>query len=195
MKLVSIVSDILNEQIATAFATSQTLKPQMKGNNLGQDGEFKMGQGPIRYSNQAVNLIKKFESFQDKAYLCSAGKKTIGYGTRLDYHPEIKKGVCITEPKATELLRKDLDTLVTPVIKKNIKVKLKQNQIDALYSLIHNIGVSNFINSNVLKLINMRRFTKMKKEWQEFQMGGGRVLPGLQRRRQEELALFFSKSV
>ena len=81
---------------------------------------------------------------------------------------------------------------VLPVIKKNIKVKLKQNQIDALYSLIHNIGVSNFVNSNVLKLINKRRFTKMKKDWQEFQMGGGQVLPGLQRRRQEELALFFS---
>ena len=141
------------------------------------------------------DIMKKYEKFVDKTYLCSAGKKTIGYGTRLDYHPEIKKNVCITEPKATELLRKDLDTLVTPVIKKNIKVKLKQNQIDALYSLIHNIGVNNFINSNVLKLINMRRFTKMKKDWQEFQMGGGRVLPGLQRRRQEELALFFSKSV
>ena len=195
MKLVSIVSDILNEQIATAFAASQAMAPRMKSDHLGQDGQLQLTQGLVRYSNQALNLIKKFESFQDKAYLCSAGKKTIGYGTRLDYHPEIKKNVCITEPKATELLKKDLDTLVTPVIKKNVKVKLKQNQIDALYSLIHNIGVNNFINSNVLKLINMRRFTKMKKDWQEFQMGGGKVLPGLQRRRQEELALFFSKSV
>jgi hypothetical protein len=82
MKLVSIVSDILNEQIASAVAASQALNPNMKVGNLSQGGEFKMGQGPIRYSNQAVNLIKKFESFQDKAYLCSAGKKTIGYGTR-----------------------------------------------------------------------------------------------------------------
>jgi lysozyme len=81
---------------------------------------------------------------------------------------------------------------VTPVIKQNIKVKLKQNQIDALYSLIHNIGVNNFVNSNVLKLINKRRFTKMKKDWQEFQLADGRVLKGLVRRRQEELALFFS---
>jgi lysozyme len=189
MKLVSIVSDILNEQIATAFATSQALKPQDKPK---QGGQYQPGQGPVMYSNQAIELIKKFEKFVDKTYLCSAGKKTIGYGTRLDYHPEIKKNVCITEPKATELLRKDLDTLVTPVIKKNIKVKLKQNQIDALYSLIHNIGMDNFINSNVLKLINLRRFTKMKKDWQEFQMGGGQVLKGLVRRRQEELALFFA---
>lgn len=192
MKLVTIVSDILNEQIASAIATSKALNPQMKVGNPDQEGQYQTGQGPVMYSNQALNLIKKYESFKDKAYLCSAGKKTIGYGTRLDYHPEIKKGICITEPKATELLRKDLDTLVTPVIKKNIKVKLKQNQIDALYSLIHNIGVDNFIKSNVLKLINKRRFTKMKKDWQEFQMGGGQVLKGLQRRRQEELLLFFS---
>ena len=76
-----------------------------------------------------------------------------------------------------------------------MKHSLRQNQIDALYSLIHNIGVSNFVNSNVLKLINLRRFTKMKKDWQEFQMADGKVLGGLVRRRQEELALFFSKSV
>lgn len=189
MKLVSIVSDILNEQMASAVATSQALKsrPSIDG-----AGEFKMGQGPIMYSNQAVELIKKFEKFMDKTYLCSAGKKTIGYGTRLDYHPEIKKDVCITEPKATELLKSDLNKMVTPVIKDNVKVKLKQNQLDALYSLIYNIGMDNFVSSNLLKMLNKGKFKRMKKDWQEFQMADGRVLPGLVRRRKEELMLFFS---
>jgi lysozyme len=144
------------------------------------------------YSNQAVELIKKYEKFVDKTYLCSAGKKTIGYGTRLDYHPEIKKNVCITEPKATELLKTDLNKMVTPVIKNNVKVKLKQNQLDALYSLIYNIGMDKFVNSNLLKMLNIGKFKKMKKDWQEFQMADGKVLKGLVRRRQEELALFFS---
>jgi lysozyme len=189
MKLVSIVSDILNEQIATAFATSQALKPQDKPK---QGGQYQPGQGPVMYSNQAVELIKKYEKFVDKTYLCSAGKKTIGYGTRLDYHPEIKKNVCITEPKATELLKTDLNKMVTPVIKNNVKVKLKQNQIDALYSLIYNIGMDKFVNSNLLKMLNIGKFKKMKKDWQEFQMADGKVLKGLVRRRQEELALFFA---
>jgi lysozyme len=189
MKLVSIVSDILNEQIATAFATSKALKPQDKPK---QGGQYQPGQGPVMYSNQAVELIKKFEKFVDKTYLCSAGKKTIGYGTRLDYHPEIKKNVCITEPKATELLKTDLNKMVTPVIKNNVKVKLKQNQLDALYSLIYNIGMDKFVNSNLLKMLNIGKFKKMKKDWQEFQMADGKVLKGLVRRRQEELALFFS---
>ena len=189
MKLVSIVSDILNEQIATAFATSQALKPQDKPK---QGGQYQPGQGPVMYSNQAIELIKKFEKFVDKTYLCSAGKKTIGYGTRLDYHPEIKKNVCITEPKATELLKTDLNKMVTPVIKNNVKVKLKQNQLDALYSLIYNIGMDKFVNSNLLKMLNIGKFKKMKKDWQEFQMADGKVLKGLVRRRQEELALFFS---
>jgi lysozyme len=192
MKLVTIVSDILNEQMASTFASSQTLNLP----SYGQDGGYKMGKGPfkgpIRYSNQAVELIKKFEKFMDKTYLCSAGKKTIGYGTRLDYHPEIKKDVCITEPKATELLKKDLDKLVTPVIKDNVKIKLKQNQIDALYSLIYNIGMDNFIESNLLKMLNKKKFKNMKKDWQEFQMADGKVLKGLVRRRQEELSLFFA---
>ena len=189
MKLVSIVSDILNEQIASAFATSQALNPQDKPK---QGGQYQPGQGPVMYSNQAVELIKKFEKFVDKTYLCSAGKKTIGYGTRLDYHPEIKKNVCITEPKATELLKTDLNKMVTPVIKNNVKVKLKQNQLDALYSLIYNIGMDKFVNSNLLKMLNIGKFKKMKKDWQEFQMADGKVLKGLVRRRQEELALFFS---
>jgi lysozyme len=192
MKLVSVVSDILNEQIATALATAKALNPQMKNDVTGQGGQFKPGQGPVMYSNQAVELIKKYEKFMDKTYLCSAGKKTIGYGTRLDYHPEIKKNVCITEPKATELLKTDLNKMVTPVIKNNVKVKLKQNQLDALYSLIYNIGMDKFVNSNLLKMLNGGKFKKMKKDWQEFQMADGRVLKGLVRRRQEELALFFS---
>jgi lysozyme len=192
MKLVSVVSDILNEQIASALATAKALNPQMKNDVTGQGGQFKPGQGPVMYSNQAVELIKKYEKFMDKTYLCSAGKKTIGYGTRLDYHPEIKKNVCITEPKATELLKTDLNKMVTPVIKNNVKVKLKQNQLDALYSLIYNIGMDKFVNSNLLKMLNGGKFKKMKKDWQEFQMADGRVLKGLVRRRQEELALFFS---
>ena len=150
MKLVNVVKVILNEQLATIYAQSKTPNVRFKIKSDYTGNNFRQGLGPLRYSDKALNLIKKYESFNNKSYLCPSGKKTIGYGTRLDYHPEIKKGVCITEPKATELLRKDLDTLVTPVIKKNIKVKLKQNQIDALYSLIHNIGVNNFINSNVL---------------------------------------------
>jgi len=192
MKLVSIVSDILDEQIASALATAKALNPQMKNDVTGQGGQFKPGQGPVMYSNQAVELIKKYEKFMDKTYLCSAGKKTIGYGTRLDYHPEIKKNVCITEPKATELLKTDLNKMVTPVIKNNVKVKLKQNQLDALYSLIYNIGMDKFVNSNLLKMLNIGKFKKMKKDWQEFQMADGKVLKGLVRRRQEELALFFA---
>ena len=192
MKLVSIVSDILDEQIASALATAKALNPQMKNDVTGQGGQYQPGRGPVMYSNQAVELIKKYEKFVDKTYLCSAGKKTIGYGTRLDYHPEIKKNVCITEPKATELLKTDLNKMVTPVIKNNVKVKLKQNQLDALYSLIYNIGMDKFVNSNLLKMLNIGKFKKMKKDWQEFQMADGKVLKGLVRRRQEELALFFS---
>jgi lysozyme len=192
MKLVSIISDILSEQMATTFAAIKPSKPQIKTDRLGQGGQLETGRGPTMYSNQALNLIKKWETFQDKAYLCDAGKKTIGYGTRLDFHPEIKKGVCITEPKASELLKKDLDTLVTPVIKNNVKVKLKQNQIDALYSLIHNIGMDNFVNSKVLKLLNTKEYPGMMKNWLEFQMADGKVLKGLRKRREDELSLFFS---
>lgn len=192
MKLVSIVSSILSEQMVSAITRPIPTRPQMKTDHLGQGGQLQTSQAPLRYSNQALNLIKKFETFQDKTYLCSAGKETIGYGTRLDYHPEIKKNVCITEPKAEQLLKGDLDKMVTPVIKNNVKIKLKQNQLDALYSLIYNIGMDNFVASNLLKVLNKGKFDKMKKDWLEFQMSDGKVLKGLRRRREEELSLFFA---
>ncbi len=191
MKLQEIVGEMLEEQLAPIFAQSLALKKYYNP-QLGQkDTNYEIGKGPIAYSDNAVNLIKKYESFENKTYLCPSGKKTIGYGTRIEYHPELKKNACITEKKATELLKKDLDTLVTPTIKKILKVKLKQNQLDALYSLIHNIGQNNFIGSKAMKYLNMGKFNKMKKEWGEFQMADGRVLPGLKKRRQEELSLFF----
>ncbi len=191
MKLQEIVGEMLEEQLAPIYAQSLALKKYYQP-QLGQkDNNYETGKGPIAYSDTAVNLIKKYESFENKTYLCPSGKKTIGYGTRIEYHPELKKNACITEKKATELLKKDLDTLVTPTIKKILKVKLKQNQLDALYSLIHNIGQNNFIGSKAMKYLNMGKFNKMKKEWGEFQMADGRVLPGLKKRRQEELSLFF----
>jgi GH24 family phage-related lysozyme (muramidase) len=52
--------------------------------------------------------------------------------------------------------------------------------------------MDNFVSSNLLKVLNVNDFKKMKKDWLEFQMADGKILKGLRRRREDELSLFFS---
>lgn len=143
-------------------------------------------------SSQGVDLIKKHESFVDKPYVDDTGKLTIGYGTRIDFNPELKNKK-ISDEVATAYLKKTLDSDVVPVIKKHVKIPLNQNQLNAIASLIYNIGKTNFLNSNLLKALNSKNIDEIKKNWEEFRMGGGRVLPGLIKRRAEEIKLFFTK--
>jgi lysozyme len=142
--------------------------------------------------SKAVNLIKNYEKFKEKEYIDDAGKLTIGYGTRLAYYPELKNRK-ISDEVATAYLKKNLESEVIPAIKRNVKRPLNQNQINALASLIYNIGITNFANSELLKAINSKNFKEIKKNWEEFRLGDGQVLPGLVRRRAEEIKLFFTK--
>lgn len=143
-------------------------------------------------SAQGVDLIKKYEKFDDKEYIDDAGKLSIGYGTRLKYHPELKNKK-INDEVATAYLKKVLDSEVVPSIKRNIKIPLNQNQLNAVASLIYNIGSSKFANSKLLKAINSKNINEIIKNWQEFRLGDGEILDGLVKRRAEEIKLFFSK--
>ena len=176
----------------------KTLYEQIIGPTPGPKNKFstidmrKLYSTDFSPSEKSLNIIKKYENFEPEEYICPSGKKTIGYGTRLDYCPELK-GKKISDEVATAYLKKDIRDKVSPVIKKNVKVPINQNQIDALISLIYNIGTTNFAKSNLLKSLNSGDFSKLKKDWEEFRVSKGKVLGGLVNRRKEELDLFFSK--
>ena len=143
-------------------------------------------------SSQGIDLIKKHESFREKPYVDDAGKLTVGYGTRLAYAPELKNKK-ISDEVATSFLKKKIDSDVLPTIKKGVKVKLNQNQLNALASLVYNIGKTQFLNSQLLNDLNSKNIDGIKKNWEEFKVGGGKVLPGLVKRRADEIKLFFTK--
>lgn len=174
-----------------------------KSDYLGKGGEFERSQrsrqnlhldknplsGVKTFSENAIDLIKKWEKFRSKTYLCSSGKKTIGYGTRIEFHPELSNA-CISESKAIQLLKNDLNRDVVTAINKFVKIPLKQNQYDALVSLIYNIGRGKFINSKLLKDINSNNVESLKQNWSEFRKSNGEVSSGLEKRRFEEIILF-----
>jgi lysozyme len=177
-----------------------------KSDYLGKGGEFEKSQrsrqnlhldknplsGVKTFSETAINLIKKWEKFKDKTYLCSSGKKTIGYGTRIDYHPELRN-TCITEAKAIQILKDDLNKNFVSAINKFVRVPLNQNEFDALISLIYNIGRRSFVNSKLLNDINSGNLSSLRKNWSEFRKDGGGVSSGLVNRRSEEIRLFNSR--
>ena len=58
----------------------------------------------MKTSQNGINKIKKYENLKLKAYKCSAGKPTIGYG----HTKEVYMGQTITKEKAEEFFREDL---------------------------------------------------------------------------------------
>ena len=142
----------------------------------------------MNISQAGLNLIKKFEGFSSVAYICPAGVLTIGYGhTGADVH----KGDHISEDMAEDLLRNDLDW-VEDTIENKVKVPLKQNQYDALCSLIYNIGGSAFSASTLLKLLNAGNFEAVPAQFLRWDKANGKPLAGLTARRQAEKKLWES---
>lgn len=142
--------------------------------------------------NQAgIDLIKQFEGFRAKPYQCSANVWTIGYGSTrdLDGTPITREHRAITETEAEIWLH---DTLVSMAgeLEPHITLGLNDNQFSALMSLAYNIGVTALSRSQTLKRLNEGDFDQMRTEWREWRKADGKVLQGLVKRREAELALF-----
>ena len=61
----------------------------------------------MKLSQNGVNLIKNFEGYREKAYKCSAGKLTIGYG----HTDGVYEGQRITKEQADNFLKEDVKNL------------------------------------------------------------------------------------
>jgi lysozyme len=121
-----------------------------------------------------------------EAYRCPRGVWTIGFGhTGSDVLP----GVTIDDARAEHLLSADLRRF-EDAVNAYVKVRITQNQFDALVSLAFNIGVANFRASTLLKKLNRGEYGGTASEFGRWIHSGGQMLPGLIRRRAEERDLF-----
>jgi lysozyme len=129
-------------------------------------------------------LLKKFEGCKLKAYRCPANVCTIGFGhTTAAGLPEVIDGMTITQKQADEILKRDL-VKYEAAVESLVKVKLTQNQFDVLTDFAYNAGVGNLKSSTMLKKINAGDLDAVPAELMKWTKGGGKVLPGLVRRRQ-----------
>ncbi len=138
------------------------------------------------YSNTGFALTRSFEGLRLEAYQDCAGVWTIGYGhTGFEVH----HGQCISEAEAEELLRSDLASAVRAV-RKCVQVDLAQHQFDALVDFCFNTGRGSFSGSSLLRYVNQGEFDSAVVQFGLWVHAGGKVVPGLVRRRAAEAALF-----
>ena len=141
-------------------------------------------------SDQGFKLIRHFEGLYLKAYLCPAKVWTIGYGHTGLRHNDgtVFKGRTITAPEAARLLLDDLRRKYEGPVTRLVTVPLAQHEFDALVSFHFNTGALG--RSTLLRKLNQGDKKGAANEFLRWTRGGGRVLPGLVRRRKSEKHLF-----
>ena len=141
----------------------------------------------MKTSKKGIELIISFEGFCPNATKCLKSEKyyTIGFG---HYGKDVKENDTITKSKAIDLLKSDLEKFEKKVNKYS-SYNFTQNEYDALVSFCYNVG-------NIDQLT--AKGTRSKKEIADKMLlyckSGGKVIRGLQKRREKERALFLNSS-
>ena len=151
-------------------------------------------------SKACYDLIKQFEGFRSKAYLCPAGILTIGFGhTGTDVLP----GMRVTEAQADELLKRDVARFAL-MVEKALTAKVSQGQFDALVSFCFNTGpgkagvkdglitLKNGNPSSLLRKTNSGDKLGAAAELDKWTKANGQELRGLVARREAEQRLYLS---
>lgn len=156
----------------------------------------------MQYSENLVKFLKEKEGLRLRAYKPVPSEKffTIGHG---HYGADVAKNQVITEKKADELLRDDIDKCLCQLSSwfdglmedKGQEVhELRQNEVDALLSFIFNLGYWRFRNSTLSKkLANYLcggEALPVAKAFLPWRYAGGKILRGLTIRRAEEANMF-----
>jgi lysozyme len=150
---------------------------------------MKPGTAAVRSAIAAMALsavgyvsITKQEDFRAVAYLPTPHDVyTLGFGST----EGVRKGDTITVPKALARALSDVQKF-EGVLKKCVHVPLHQHEYDAFISLAYNIGTSAFCGSTLVAKLNAGDYEGACLEIKRWNRQGGRVLPGLVRRREAE---------
>lgn len=145
----------------------------------------------MKISDKGLNLIKSFEGCRLTAYKDSVGIWTIGYGTttadKTITGTTIRQGLQISRETADDWLRKSIDKKYGPKVDKYSKYEWNQNEFDALVSFAYNIGSIDGLTAS-----GSRSKEEIADKILAYNRAGGKVLSGLNRRRQAERALFIT---
>lgn len=139
----------------------------------------------MEFSNEYYARLIVMEGFRAKAYRCPSGVWTIGYGTTTG----VKEGMVVNQNQAFKLLQDDSSKLERLI--NQLGVDFTQNQFDAIGLFCYNCGFPAFKSSTLFRVIKNNRYDKRIKElWMQWKYSKGKVLLGLERRREVEVNLY-----
>lgn len=140
---------------------------------------------------EAAKLAEQFEGFSAKPYQDPVGVWTIGYGSTRDTdgNPVTANTPPVTWQQANALMERDLRSAMQQV-EGTVLVPLAPMQEAALIDFVYNVGIGNLKASTLLRKLNAGDYEGAAAEFPKWNMGGGKVLAGLVRRRAAERAEF-----
>lgn len=116
-------------------------------------------QPDVGIKQSTIYLIKQFEGLRHTAYDDGYGNMTIGVGHLIKPNEEKLYYTTLSTKQAYKLLEKDMEPCER-AINNRVNHSLTQPQFDALMSFCHNVGVDNFIGSDVVKYTNKKNYKK-----------------------------------
>ena len=157
-----------------------------------------------KVSAHGVQMIMRLEGTRDTVYLDAVGLPTVGVGHLLT-KDELSSGRIIAANGGIIDIRKplsygDIYALLMDdlseyeyAINTNITQTLNQHQFDALVSWAFNVGASAVARSTLRKLLNAGNFEAVPAQLRRWDKAGGRVLRGLQNRRDAEVRMWLGQ--
>lgn len=139
----------------------------------------------------AISLIQKWEGCRLLAYRpLPTDKWTVGWGAT---GPDITEGTRWTQEQADADLANRVSLLVSEV-SNLITYGVFSYELGACVSLAYNIGVDAFKDSTLLKMLNKGDLEGAAEQFPRWDRSGGKVVPGLLNRREDEKNVFLGKS-
>ena len=158
----------------------------------------------MKISARGIQLIKHWEGVRYRPYTCSARLFTVGVGHVLypaqgrlpldqrDAFPlESHDNRTFSKDEVDGLLSADLQRFEVGVARL-FPMVLTQGQNDALVSFSFNLGLGGVQRSTLRQKVLRGETQEAADEFLKFTRGGGKILPGLVKRRSDERALFLS---
>lgn len=135
----------------------------------------------MQVSEQGLKLLIQLEGgARLKAYKAHPNEKylTIGIG---HYGKDVTQDMTITNEQAIELFKKDISKR-EETLNSYIKTQVSQNQFDALFIFMYNVGETALKNSTLLRYVNVGKFESASNEFEKWNKVSGVVVRGLTNR-------------
>lgn len=127
-----------------------------------------------------IALVGQWEGKRNDPYQDIVGVWTVCYGeTRVQMRR-------YSDTECKEMLADGLNDFAKPVLARNPELKDRPNQLVAAVSLSYNIGMRNYVRSTVAKRFAAGNYRGACDAILLWNRAGGRVVKGLQRRREHE---------